>query len=121
MKADGAIVSTPTGSTAYSASAGGPIVGPNIDVLVLTPLNAFSLSSRPIILNPDGKLDISVEKCRTKELIVTIDGQEPFLMQLGDTVSVSKYEKSIKLISCTTEKFYNALRSKLNWSGVPHA
>ena len=121
LKADGAIVSTPTGSTAYSASAGGPIVGPNIDVLVLTPLNAFSLSSRPIILNPDGKLDISVEKCRTKELIVTVDGQEPFLMQLGDTVSVSKYEKSIKLISCTTEKFYNALRSKLNWSGVPHA
>ncbi len=121
LNADGVIVATSTGSTAYSASAGGPIVDTHLDTFVLTPVNAFSLSSRPIVLSPDGNISVLIEKCRTKEICINVDGQEPFLLQAGDIVSIKKYEKNIKLISSTREKFYNALRSKLNWSGGPHA
>lgn len=121
LKADGAIVSTSTGSTAYSAAAGGPIVDPNLSAFILTPINSFSLSSRPIVLNPDGKLSMLIEKSRTKEISITVDGQEPFSLQIGDFVTIEKNQKKVKLIACTSEKFYNALRSKLNWSGVPHA
>lgn len=121
LKSDGVIVSTSTGSTAYSAAAGGPIVAPNLNAFVVTPTNPFSLSSRPIVLNPDGVLSIYIEKSRTKEISFTVDGQEPFELQFGDTVFVRQNKKKIKLINCTNEKFYNALRSKLNWSGGPHA
>ncbi len=121
LNADGIIVATSTGSTAYSASAGGPIVDTHLDTFVLTPVNAFSLSSRPIVLSPDGNISVLIEKCRAKEICINVDGQEPFLLQAGDIVSIKKYEKNIKLISSTREKFYNALRSKLNWSGGPHA
>ncbi len=121
LKADGVIVSTSTGSTAYSAAAGGPIVDPGLSAFVITPVNSFSLSSRPIVLNPDGKLTMSIENSRTKETSITVDGQEPFSLQIGDTVIVEQNENKVRLIACTREKFYNALRSKLNWSGVPHA
>lgn len=121
LKADGVIISTSTGSTAYSASAGGPIVDPKLKTFILTPINSFSLSSRPIVLSPDGSLTVKVENSRTKEISITVDGQKPFLIQIGDEIVVKKYNKTVKLISCTREKFYNALRSKLNWSGGPHA
>lgn len=121
LKADGVIVSTSTGSTAYSAAAGGPIVDPNLSAFVLTPINSFSLSSRPIVLNPDGKLTMTIENSRTKETSITADGQEPFSLKIGDVVTVEKNENKVRLVACTQEKFYNALRSKLNWSGVPHA
>lgn len=121
LKSDGVIISTSTGSTAYSAAAGGPIVDPQLKTFILTPINSFSLSSRPIVLSPEGNITISVENSRTKDVSITVDGQEPVSLQIGDTISVKRYEKNIKLISCTRERFYNALRSKLNWSGGPHA
>lgn len=121
LKADGLILSTPTGSTAYSAAAGGPIVSPEVEAFVLTPLNPFSLSSRPIVLSPDSNLEITVEKSRIKGICLTVDGQEPFGIQFGDIISVVLNKKKAKLVAGSEEKFYNALRSKLNWSGVPHA
>ena len=121
LKADGLILATPTGSTAYSASAGGPIVSPEVEAFVLTPLNSFSLSSRPVVLSPDSKLEISVEKSRIKGICLTVDGQEPFPLKYGDIISVVLNKKKAKLVAGSEEKFYNALRSKLNWSGVPHA
>ena len=121
LKADGLIVATPTGSTAYSAAAGGPIVSPEVEALVLTPLNSFSLSSRPIVLSPDSSLEISIEKSRIKGICLTVDGQEPFALQNNDIISVRLNKKKAKLVAGSAEKFYNALRSKLNWSGVPHA
>lgn len=121
MKADGVIISTSTGSTAYSAAAGGPIVDPQLKTFILTPVNSFSLSSRPIVLSPEGQISIQIENSRTKDVSITVDGQEPVSLEIGDTVFVKKYKKNIKLISCTRERFYNALRSKLNWSGGPHA
>lgn len=121
LKADGLIVATPTGSTAYSAAAGGPIVSPEVEAFVLTPLNSFSLSSRPIVLSPDSKLEITIEKSRIKGICLTVDGQEPFALQNNDIISVVLNKKKAKLVAGSAEKFYNALRSKLNWSGVPHA
>lgn len=121
LKADGLILATPTGSTAYSAAAGGPIVSPEVEAFVLTPLNSFSLSSRPLVLSPDSKLEISVEKSRIKGICLTVDGQEPFALAYGDTICVSLNKKKAQLVAVSAEKFYNALRSKLNWSGVPHA
>ena len=121
LKADGLIVATPTGSTAYSAAAGGPIVSPEVEAFVLTPLNSFSLSSRPIVLSPDSKLEITVEKSRIKGICLTVDGQEPFAIEYGDIITIIMNKKKAKLVAGSEEKFYNALRSKLNWSGVPHA
>ena len=121
FKADGVIVSTSTGSTAYSAAAGGPIVDPRLSALVLTPMNSFSLSSRPIVLSPNGELCISVEQTRSIAKTVTVDGQEPFFLENDDKIYIKRNDKKIKLIYCTEEKFYNALRSKLNWSGGPCA
>ena len=121
LKADGLILSTPTGSTAYSAAAGGPIVSPDLEAFVLTPLNSFSLSSRPVVLSPDSKLEVTVEKCRAKDINIAVDGQEPFPLKLGDEIFIVMNKKKAKLVAGSAEKFYNALRSKLNWSGVPHA
>lgn len=121
LKADGLILSTPTGSTAYSAAAGGPILSPELEAFVLTPLNSFSLSSRPIVLSPDSKLEIKIEKSRSRGHCLTVDGQEPFSLLPDDIISVSMNKKKVLLVAGTAEKFYNALRSKLNWSGVPHA
>ena len=121
LKSDGVIIATSTGSTAYSASAGGPILSPTLNAFVVTPINSFSLSSRPIVLDMEGKLEINVEKSRTKEYAITVDGQEAFSMEYGDKISVSRFEKNVKLLCATEEKFYSALRSKLNWSGGPYA
>ncbi|MCR4953326.1 MAG: NAD(+)/NADH kinase [Treponema sp.] len=121
LKSDGVIISTPTGSTAYSASAGGPIVDPELNAYVLTPINSFSLSSRPVVLNAAGNLEVSVQPSRTKEMCVIVDGQEPVSLENGDLIKIVCNEKKIKLIHSTDERFYNALRSKLNWTGGPHA
>lgn len=121
LKSDGVIISTPTGSTAYSAAAGGPIVDPELDAIVMTPINSFSLSSRPIVLNTKGVISINVEKSRTIEARLSVDGQEPVDLYTGDKVLIKQFSKKVRLVCCTQENFYNALRSKLNWSGGPHA
>ncbi len=119
MKADGVIVSTATGSTAYSASAGGPIVDPDLDALTLTLVNAFSLSSRPLVLSPNGEICIEILPSRISDVVISVDGQIPVDLHVGDIIKICQDEFRAKLIGCTKEKFYNALRSKLNWSGGP--
>ena len=121
LRSDGAIFSTPTGSTAYSTSAGGPIIDPELDALVFTPVNPFSLSTRPIVLNPDGHIEVIVKESRTKEIVLSIDGQKPYPLEAGDVIKISRNDTKIKLACCTSGNFYNALRSKLNWQGGPHA
>lgn len=118
-KADGIIVATPTGSTAYSAASGGPILAPDLSALILSPICAFSLSNRPIVLPSSGIMHITVLETRHKESILTIDGQEFFALKPGDTIQISEAKRKIRLIGCDTDVFYTALRSKLNWSGAP--
>lgn len=119
MKADGVIISTATGSTAYSASAGGPIIDPGLDALTLTLVNAFSLSSRPLVLSPKGEICVEILPSRISDVVISVDGQIPVDLHVGDLIKIRQDEFRAKLIGCTKEKFYNALRSKLNWSGGP--
>ena len=119
FKADGIIIATATGSTAYSASAGGPIIDPDLDALVLTLMNAFSLSSRPIVLSPLGEIGITILPSRTSEVTITVDGQIPVNLHVGDIIKIRRTNDRARLVGCTSEKFYQALRSKLNWSGGP--
>ena len=120
FKADGAIVSSPTGSTAYSASAGGPIVGPDLDALVLTPLNSFSLSARPIVFSAKAVLSAQIIPSRNRDAILTVDGQTPAALKDNDIIHIKKSEHDAILAGTSVEKFYNALRNKLNWSGGPN-
>lgn len=120
-KADGVIIATSTGSTAYSASAGGPIVDPEVKAMILTPINPFSLSMRPLVINAHSELTVKILPSREKNVILSFDGQTPFELLENDIVKITKLEKDAILIGPSKEKFYNSLRFKLNWSGGPHA
>ncbi|MBR7064709.1 MAG: NAD(+)/NADH kinase [Treponema sp.] len=121
FKADGVILSTPTGSTAYSVSAGGPIIDPALDAIVLTPINPFSLSGRPLVLHPLGEIQITIKPSRSGDPVISCDGLNPTMLKVGDVIKIKKNPNKALLVECTTEKFYTALRLKLNWSGGPHA
>ena len=121
MKADGVILSTATGSTAYSSSAGGPIIDPDLDAFVLTLLDSFSLSGRPLVLNPRGELKIKILDGRENNVLLIVDGQKPFELTANDVIKIKISQDKVRLVGCSNQKFYEALRSKLNWSGGPHA
>ena len=120
FRANGIIVATATGSTAYSAAAGGPIIDPSLDALVLTPVNSFSLSARPLVFNSKGELAITVLNSREK-IGLSADGQLNFDLQVLDVVILKISEKKASLVCSTQTQFYSALKSKLNWSGGPSA
>lgn len=121
IRSDGVVVATPTGSTAYSAAAGGPIVDPDLDVLVFSPICPFSLSSRPIVMHQSVKIAIEVLPSRGAKLLLSCDGQNGFPLEDGDVVEVCRAASKIQLAGCDSKVFYTALKSKLNWSGGPHA
>lgn len=121
IKADGMIVATATGSTSYSASAGGPIIDSELDALVLTLINPFSLSTRPIVLSGKGEISVKILPSRVSKIILTVDGQRPWDLVTGDIVLIKKDVDEAFLVGCTRDKFYDALRSKLNWMGGPRA
>lgn len=112
---DGVIISTPTGSTAYSLSVGGPIVEPNINAIILSPIASHALTVRPFIAHPKSQIRISVCKnCRTNANLV-IDGNKKFEINPEHTVKISKAEKTIKLICSHQRNYYDILRNKLRW------
>ncbi len=115
FRSDGVIVATPTGSTAYSAAAGGPIVDPSVDAVILSPINAFSLSNRPIVLKPDTVVSVTVLPSRGAEMAITFDGQQVCSLQPEDVITITSANEKVKLIGCDTSAFYSALRSKLQW------
>ncbi len=121
FKSDGIIIATPTGSTAYSVSAGGPIVDPDVDAVILTPINSFSLSSRPLVLSAAGEIGIHLMDSRIPGAKITIDGQRPIDLLSGDFIIIKRSPYKALLYGCSSDKFYASLRSKLNWSGGPHA
>ena len=113
-RADGLIIATPTGSTAYSLSAGGPIIHPSMDALVLSPICPFTLTNRSIVI-PDQSL-IQVELATENENVrVTFDGQEGCDMLQGDILEVKKAQTSIQLIQAPGKNYYQTLRNKLHW------
>jgi NAD+ kinase len=120
-RADGVIVATPTGSTAYSMSAGGPILHPEMDAFVLNPICPFTLSNRPIVVPGHESLEIEVEDRQRTEVILVTDGQENVALQGGDRVVVSRAGRYSWIILSDRRNFYEVLRAKLNWAGEPHA
>ncbi len=116
-EANGLIVATPTGSTAYSLSAGGPIVDPSLEALLLTPICPHALSNRPIVIPPHRKIGIEPLKI-PEEAMITVDGQTAFELVCGDTLLVSRSERSVKLITIQGASYFEILRSKLRWGGA---
>ncbi|WP_319561905.1 NAD(+)/NADH kinase [Marispirochaeta sp.] len=120
-RADGIIVSSPTGSTAYSAAAGGPILDPEMEALVLNPICPFTLSNRTIVVNGDRCITILVERDQRAKVILTIDGQIVFPLEPEDKLHIRRSPRKVSLIRSDRRNFYEVLRTKLNWSGGPDA
>jgi NAD+ kinase len=115
MRADGLIVSTPTGSTAYSLAAGGPILEPSLGALILAPICPHSLSQRPLVLPDNSEIQVCL-KVRPGHVLLTLDGQDVIDMREGDVVSVRRFKKhDLKLISSPTRDYFSLLREKLKF------
>lgn len=116
VRADGLIVATPTGSTAYNLAAGGPVVHPHVDALVLTPIAPHMLTNRPIVIAASAEVDVQpVVDGSNDEVFVTFDGQWGFHLQAHDTVSVRRAERRVRLIRASTRSYFEVLREKLKW------
>jgi NAD+ kinase len=114
FRADGVIVSTPTGSTAYTLAANGPILTPDVDALVVTPICPHLLTLRPIVVRGDACLTVRVEGVPT-ECLLTVDGQIGFELHLGDEVQCRRSAYTVNLVRLNDSGFFDALRSKLSW------
>ena len=117
QRSDGLIVSTPTGSTAYALSAGGPILHPRVAGILLVPIAPHALSNRPIVLPQDAKT--SIEVISGREVIVNFDMQSLTHLQVGDRVDVSQSDKTISLLHPRGHSDYRTLREKLHWNEYP--
>jgi NAD+ kinase len=113
-RADGMIVATPTGSTAYSVSVGGPIVEPALQALVLSPISPHTLSNRPVVLRPNAVVRIIVGR-REQDVLLTVDGQEGTPLAAGDVVEVRQGRQPVSLVRSPDRTYYDVLRSKLGW------
>ncbi len=115
-RADGLIVGPPTGSTAYSLAAGGPVVNPAVPSIILTPICPFTLTNRPLIIPDSTKIEIRLEGS-PEDMVLTLDGQEGFEMDPQDIIYVKKSRNDIRMMSFEDQSYYNILKTRLKWSG----
>lgn len=115
VKADGLIVATPTGSTAYNLAAGGPIVQPNMNALLLTPIAPHTLTNRPIVIPADSPVRVQPLMEDRDEVHITFDGQAGFELQPGDDIRICRAERVLRLIRPSTRSYFEVLREKLKW------
>jgi NAD+ kinase len=115
VKADGLIVASPTGSTAYNLAAGGPIVQPQVDALVITPIAPHTLTNRPIVITASSTVRVQPLMEPRDEVFVTFDGQAGFQVQQGDEITVCRAELPLRLIRPSTRSYFEILRQKLKW------
>lgn len=120
-RADGVIVATPTGSTAYSMAAGGPILYPEMDAFILTPICPFTLSNRPTVVPASEILRIEVEDPQKTNVALTVDGQQSLTLAPRDCVLIRRAAKKALIVRSDKRSFYEVMRTKLNWSGEPNA
>lgn len=114
VSGDGIIVSTPTGSTAYSLACGGPILTPNVNGTVITPISPHSLTFRPFIVPEDSRISVKLES-ENAEVCITMDGQKVIPMATGESFEVSIYGKELKMIVSKSLNYFKLLNEKLNW------
>ncbi|HEX4497632.1 MAG TPA: NAD(+)/NADH kinase [Thermoanaerobaculia bacterium] len=117
FRADGLIISTPTGSTAYNLSAGGPVLHPLLPVAVLTPICPHALSLRPIVVPDAGPIEVTLET-QAEEVYLTLDGQEGMSLSFRDTVRITRSAAKVQLAKVSERSFYDSLRGKLRWGGL---
>ncbi len=115
--ADGVVLSTPTGSTAYSLSAGGPVVFPTLETIVVTPVSPHTLAIRPVILPSSVEVTLQADD-GPEELLVTVDGQVGTTFAAGETLSVRRAEGGVLIIRFPGTNFFTTLRQKLGWGGL---
>jgi NAD+ kinase len=116
VKADGLIVATPTGSTAYNLAAGGPIVEPHLDALILTPIAPHTLTNRPIVIPAASPVRVQPNIEERDELYVTFDGQAGYQLQAGDEIRIGRATRTLRLLRPTTRSYFEVLRQKLKWN-----
>lgn len=117
FEADGMILATPTGSTAYSLSAGGPILNPGLEVLMATPICPHTLALRPVIIGPDEDISLIVSSGPREEIMLTQDGQSGYPLKSGDRITARKAKECIYLVKPEARSFYQVLKTKLRWGG----
>jgi NAD+ kinase len=120
FRADGLIISTPTGSTGYNLAAGGPILYPTMSNIILTPICPFTLTNRPIILPDSVIISIIMGKESEEKVSLTFDGQVGFEILHGDKILIYKSESRIKLFKSPDQSYFEILRTKMNWGGVTY-
>ena len=116
QRSDGLIIATPTGSTAYALSAGGPIIHPSLDVWTILPMLPQSLSSRPFIISTDEKVEMDLFDGPNENAKICVDGQDDIDITYGEKILISKMEKTLKLVHPNDNDFFEACREKLGWS-----
>ena len=114
-RADGLIIATPTGSTAYALSAGGPIMHPGLHAIALVPMNPHNLSSRPLVVAADAELEILIGEDNSTQPIISCDGQVHIVCEPGDRVHIQRHEARLKVLHPLGHHFYDRCRSKLGW------
>lgn len=114
FRADGLIVSTPTGSTAYNLSAGGPIIYPTMNAVVITPICPFTLTNRPIVMPDDAEINLILKE-GSEDVILTLDGQIGYEMESGDSVRIRKSATSFNMVQSPNRNYFDVLRNKLKW------
>ncbi len=119
-RADGIILATPTGSTAYSMAAGGPILHPELAGVVVNPINPFTLSNRPLVVPAQEEITVIITEKQRTEVLLTIDGQDVIALLPEDQVVIRRNLCTANLISFKRRNFYEVVRMKLGWKGGPH-
>ncbi|MDQ3178957.1 MAG: NAD(+)/NADH kinase [Acidobacteriota bacterium] len=114
FRADGLIVATPTGSTAYNLSAGGPIIYPSMNAIVLTPICPFTLTNRPIVVPDAAEINLRLRN-KSDGVVLTLDGQIGYAVQTGDCISIRKSATTFNLIQPPNRNYFDVLRNKLKW------
>jgi NAD+ kinase len=114
FRADGLIVATPTGSTAYNLSAGGPVIYPSMNAVVITPICPFTLSNRPIVVPDESSIEVRLMTDK-EEVALTLDGQVGFPLQVNDRIVISKSKTSFNLVQPPNRNYFDVLRDKLKW------
>ncbi len=116
QRSDGLIIATPTGSTAYALSAGGPIIHPSLDVWTILPMLPQSLSSRPFVISSNEKVELDLFDGPNDIAKICVDGQDDIDIPYGEKILISKMEKTLKLVHPNDNDFFEACREKLGWS-----
>jgi NAD+ kinase len=119
FRADGLILSSPTGSTAYNLAAGGPIVDPRLPALVLTPICPHTLTHRPLVLGDEALVEVRLKSDSEAEAHVTFDGQRGFALEGDESVIVTRSARTLRLVKVPSRDYFEVLRTKLKWGEPP--